>query len=65
MHYISQRPFQSKRLTMLAAPPIPHSALLDAWRGLLVPLVQCRADVRYVGAGESAKAVCDLTLTVE
>ena len=41
-HYISQRPFQSKRL-MLAAPPIPHSPLLDAWRGLLVSLVQCRA----------------------
>lgn len=64
-HYISQRPFQSKRLTMLAAPPIPHSPLPDAWQGLLVSLVQCRADVRYVGAGESAKAVCDLTLTVE
>lgn len=44
---------------------IPHSPLPDAWRGLLVSLVQCRADVRYVGAGESAKAVCDLTLTVE
>lgn len=50
---------------MLAAPPIPHSPLPDAWQGLLVSLVQCRADVQYVGAGESAKAMCDLTLTVE
>lgn len=64
-HYISQRSFRSKRLTMLAAPPVPHSPLPDAWQGLLVSLVRCRADVRYVGAGESAKAMCDLTLTME
>lgn len=47
------------------APPVPHSPLPDAWQGLLVSLVRCRSDVQYVGAGESAKAVCDLTLTME